>query len=399
MRPTLAATACGLASVVALAWLGKFLAAARGLRQIPDLLKPEFDQPAGPTAPSITVIVPARNEAADIQDCLRSLLAQDYLRLEILAVNDRSTDATGDLMDKLAELGGRLRVLHIRDLPPGWLGKTHAMATAARQAKGDFLLFTDADVIFRADTLRRSLLYATQSGADHMVTLPTTIIRRWDEAALLGFLQLLGLWAAPLWRLADPESRFVLGVGAFNMIRRSAYEQIGGFAALPLEIIEDVGLARRVKAAGLRTRVAFGSGLVSLHWAAGASGLVNVMTKNMFSAFGFRVAFCLLGCVWLVGIAVLPFAGLFFAWTIGPALVTFASVVGLYRLLGRHSGLSTWNALLTPAAGLVLVYALLRSMITTLRQGGVRWRGTFYSLAELRRNAPPLPGLRTRRAR
>ena len=182
------------------------------------------------------------------------------------------------------------------------------------------------------------------------------------------------------------------------MIRRSAYEQIGGFAALPLEIIEDVGLARRVKAAGLQTRVAFGSGLVSLHWAAGASGLVNVMTKNMFSAFGFRIAFCLLGCAWLVAIAVLPFAGLFFAWTAIPALVTFGAIVGLYRLLGRHSGLSAWNALLTPVAGLVLVYALLRSMLTTLRQGGVRWRGTFYSLAELRRNAPPLPGLRTPRA-
>ena len=204
MRPTFAVTACGLASIVALAWVGKWLAAARGLRQIPDLLKPEFDQPAGPDAPSITVIVPARNEAADIQDCLRSLLAQDYPRLEILAVNDRSTDATGELMNALAQ-PERLRVLHIHDLPPGWLGKTHAMATAARQATGDFLLFTDADVIFRPDTLRRSLLYAAQSNADHMVTLPTTIIRRWDEAALLGFLQLLGLWAAPLWRLADPK--------------------------------------------------------------------------------------------------------------------------------------------------------------------------------------------------
>jgi cellulose synthase/poly-beta-1,6-N-acetylglucosamine synthase-like glycosyltransferase len=380
-----------IAWLVALTWIWKVIAAARGLPGIPNLLLPQHDvSPQG--APSLTVIVPARDEAADIAATLHSLLQQDYPNLQIIAVNDRSTDRTGEIITTLAaQYPNKLRALHITELPEGWLGKTHAMALAARQAPTDYLLFTDADVLFRPDAIRRALAYAVAAQADHLVTLPTTIIKRWDEAALLSFFQLFGLWAARTWRVSDPKAtRDALGIGAFNLLRRSAYLHIGGFESLRMEIVEDIGLGRRIKRTGLAQRVAFGRGLVSVHWAAGLKGLVNVWTKNIFSAFRFYVWLALLWCLWVIIFWAAPAAGLFYAPTRIPAILTLAAVAYGYHLMGRHSGLSTWNAVFFPFSALVFVFTLLRSMLITLKQGGVRWRGTFYSLTELRKNAAPL---------
>ena len=380
-----------IAWLVAFAWWWKAASAAFGLPSIPNLLLPEHNiMPEG--SPSITVIVPARNEAADIAGTLHSLIEQDYANLQIIAVDDRSTDQTGAIIDGIAgQHPDKVRALHVTEVPPGWLGKTHAMARAARQAPGDYLLFTDADVVFRSDAIRRAVGHAVVARADHMVIMPTTLIHRWDEAAILGFFQIFALWAARPWRVADQKSkRDTLGIGAFNLLSRSAYLQIGGFESIRMEIIEDLALARRIKHAGLAQRVAFGRGLVSLHWASGVHGLVGVMTKNLFSAFRFSIWLALLGCLWLLVFCVAPAAGLFFTPTRLPALLTVVAVVWAYRLMSRHSGISPGYALFFPLGGLVFVFTLLRSMLTTLTQGGVVWRGTFYHLAELRKNAAPL---------
>jgi glycosyltransferase involved in cell wall biosynthesis len=380
-----------LAWLVALTWLWKVIAAAFGIPKVPNLLEPKHNlSPAG--SPSITVIVPARNEAADIAATLHSLLAQDYPHLHIIAVNDRSTDQTGTIIDSIAtQHPEKVRALHITELPAGWLGKTHAMALAARQAPTDYLLFTDADVLFHPTAIRLALANAVATQADHLVLVPTTLIKRWDEAAILGFFQIFSLWAARPWRIANPKAkRDVIGIGAFNLLRRSAYLEVGGFESLRMEIIEDIGLGRRIKGVGLAQRIAFGRSLVSLHWASGADGLVSVMTKNLFSAFRFYIGLALLGCLWLFLFCVVPAIALFFAPTRIPAVVTLAAVAYAYRLLRRHSAISTRNAIFFPLSALVFAFALLRSMLITIKQGGVIWRGTFYSLAELRKNAEPL---------
>ncbi len=380
-----------VAWLVASFWVCQACGVLRGLPRVPDLLQLP-NPPIDPAAPSLTVIVPACNEAKDIAACLESLLQQDYPNLDILAVNDRSTDHTGAIMDALAaQYPHRLRVLHIPELPAGWLGKTHAMALAARHTAADFLLFTDADVLFAPDALRRSVSYLTASRGDHLVTMPTLIIRRWDEAAVLGFLQLSGLLAARPWRVADPTSqRDAIGVGAFNLVKRSAYLQVGGFEALRMEVVEDLALARRIKRAGLAPRLAFARNLVNVHWASGALGLVRVMTKNVFSALSFSVVSVLIACGGLLVCSVLPFTGLFLPHLRFPALIVLLAVVLQYRALGRHSGISAWNAFLMPFGAFLLVIVVLRSMTTTLSQGGILWRGTFYPLAELRRNAASL---------
>lgn len=376
--------------VVAALWVWKGLEAAIGLPKVPDLIDSAWDA-APATAPALTVIIPALNEAKNVGASLESLLAQEYRPLRILAVNDRSTDGTGAIMDAFAARHpDQMKVLHITELPAGWLGKTHAMAMAARGAGTEYLLFTDADIVFAPDSLRRAMAFAVASEADHLVVLPTLVLKRWDEAALLGFFQVCAIWASRLWKVPDPKAkRDAVGVGAFNLLRAEAYERVGGFEALKMEIIEDLGIARRVKRAGLRQRVAFGKGLVSVHWAPGALGVVKILTKNIFSAFRFQIPLLLFACGWLVAFCVLPVV-VIVPGLLLPMLLTAVGVTSVYAGLGRHSGISTWNAALAPFAALLLIYALLRSMVTTLRQGGVLWRGTFYPLAELKKHVAPM---------
>lgn len=381
-----------LAWFIALAWVWKAITAARGLPRLPNLLQPKYDtMPGG--EPSVTVIVPARDEQHALPDCINSLLQQDYSKLRIVAVDDRSSDATGAILDNLAEQHpARLRTLHVRELPSGWLGKPHAMALAARHTiaidQPDYLLFTDADVIFRRDAIRRSLVQAAASEADHFVTFPTPLVKSFGEGILLSYLGVMGLWATRPWHASDPRAtRDSIGIGAFNLLRREAYQQIGGFDALRMEILEDLTLARRVKLAGLRQQVAIAPDLVSLHWAPGALGLVNVMTKNLFAVFGFRLKLVLLACAGLSVLCLAPFVFFGSAGTQVPAALTFFSIACVYALSTRHSKISPWYSLTFPIGAALFLYSLLHSAFKTLRAGGVTWRGTFYALAELRKDA------------
>lgn len=378
-----------LAWLVAIAWLWKFLGAARGLPRIPNLCGPRYDRtPEG--SPSIAAIVPARDEAENIAATLDSLLAQDY-PVHIIAVDDRSSDQTGVIMDALATAyPDRLTVLHIATLPEGWLGKPHAMALAARHAlavyRPAYLFFTDADVLFHPTALRRSLAEAVATHADHFVTFPTPIVKGPGEGMMLGFLQVMGLWVTRPWLAANPRAKYdALGIGAFCLVRSEAYQHIGGFEALRVEVLEDVNFARKMKQFGLLQQVAVSPGMVSLHWAAGAMGIVRVMTKNLFAVFYFRLWLTLLAAVGVTLLTLLPFPALFFPAVRLPAILALVCVVGLYLLSHRYSRISIWYAALFPAGAVMFLFSLLRSTVATLRQGGVIWRGTFYPLAELRK--------------
>jgi len=378
-----------IAWLIALAWVFKFLEAARGLPTISNLLDPEHNlTPAG--NPSLVVIVPGRNEAAGIAACLQSLVDQDLERLQILAVNDRSTDQTGAVMAAFAAAHpAKLTALTITELPAGWLGKTHAMSLAAHQAiehhAPDYLLFTDADIVFAPQILRRSLAYAVKTGADHLVTMPTTLAKSSGEAMLLSFMQVMGILGVRLWRVADPRVRDTIGVGAFNLIRTPAYLQLGGFDAIPMEIVEDMVLAHRIKRAGFHQRAAYAPGAVAVHWAAGISGILNGLTKNIFAVFRFRPWLLLAAALGLALFCIAPICFLVPAATRIPALVALASVAGLYALNSRTNPVSPWYAVLFPISAALIVYSMLRSMIVTLAHSGVTWRGTFYPLADLRK--------------
>jgi hypothetical protein len=385
--------------LIAVAWLYKLLEAAFGLRRVPNLLAAKYDA-APADGPSLTVIVPARNEAAGIAACLESLVGQDYSNVKIIGVDDRSSDETGAIMDALARAHpDRLEVLHLEALPAGWLGKTHAMAKAARQAIGehnpDYLLFTDGDILFRQDAIRRAVAEALATNADHFVLLPTTLVKNWGEAMVLSYLQVVSLWAVRTWRVSDPKAmRDSVGVGAFNLIRATAYKQLGGFDATPMEILEDLYLGRRVKQAGLRQRIATAPGAVCVHWAAGVSGILNGMTKNIFAVFRFRPVLLVAAAAGMVLGCLAPVGFLAFTATRIAGMVALGSVGGLYLLSSRSSQIPASYAVFFPVNAALVVYSMLRSMWITIRDGGVTWRGTWYPLAELREHMEFLHGQR-----
>src|SRR5579864_4100997 len=281
--------------ILALAWFSRIVDAALGMPSVADVSRPEWNRssvtPSG--NPRVSIIVPARNEEAEIENALRSLLALDYENYEVIAVNDRSTDRTGEIMERVAgdlhpskiaeggpPSGNILRVLHHTDLPAGWMGKTHAMWTAADQASGDWLLFTDADVLFKPDSLRRALVYAEAESADHVVLFPRMIMKRPGEYMMIAFFQTMFMFGHRPWKVADPSTDDHMGVGAFNLVRRRVYDAVGGYEALRMEVLDDMKLGKVVKKAGFAQRNVFGGNLISIRWAKGAMGIVNNLTKN-----------------------------------------------------------------------------------------------------------------------
>ena len=384
-----------LSWLLAAVWLGMGIAALRGMPGVPNLSRidpqslPEIPPHDGP---DLAVIVPARDEEAAIESSLRSLLASTGLRLEIIAVDDRSTDRTGLLMDSLAQSAAQdagphqLEVIHITDLPAGWLGKPHAMAAGARRATAPWILFTDGDVIFAPQALELALREAAALHADHLVLLPTVIMHSTGERAIISAMQALASWMVHLWKIADPRARDYFGAGAFNLIRCDVYQKIGGFETLRLEVIEDVHVARLVKQAGFAQRVLIGRGLVNVRWLEGAFGVVRLLEKNGFAVTRFRVGMHLLACLAFAIDAIVPLAAIACGgWTMIAGIGTYVGIALVYQSGRRASGIAPGHALLFAPAVAIFCYGFLRSMVLALLRGGILWRGTLYPLSELRR--------------
>jgi glycosyltransferase involved in cell wall biosynthesis len=351
----------------------------------------------------LSVVVPARNEEENVAAGLRSLLRSKDVALEVIAVDDRSDDRTGAIMDALQQEQRasevRYAVEHIRELPSGWLGKPHAMARGAALAAGEWLLFTDADVVFAEDALARALRYMEREGGDHLLVVPTVVARSAGERMMLPFLHVLSIWGPRLWRVADARARDAVGVGAFNLMRRATYEKVGGWERLRMEVIEDVSMGVVIKRTGFRSRVVTGRDLVRIRWASGARGVVTNLTKNVFAAFRFRIGLIAAGTAVLTVMCLLPFGGIVLGLTrdrawLWPSLVSLAALAALYWRYRRFADMDGANTMLWlpafPVAALVFVYAMVRSTVQTLMRGGIEWRGTFYSLRELREHLGPL---------
>ncbi len=378
--------------ILGLIWFERLAEAAFGMGKIPDVSSPQWNRklvtPNG--NPRVSVIVPACNEADNIEQTLLQLLILDYDNYEIIAVDDRSTDRTGAIMDQIAataEPKQRLKVIHVDELPSGWMGKTHAMWTASLQADGEWLLFTDADVLFKPDALRRALACAETEGADHLVMFPYMIMKRPGEKMMIAFFQMLFVFGHRPWKVADPDTKDHMGVGAFNLIRRPVYDAIGTYERLRMEVLDDMKLGKVVKNAGYAQRTAFGGDLISIRWARGAMGVVRNLTKNFFALMSFQWPRALLSCLGLAFLNLMPFIGVALAHGRArlPYAVAMLAMFLIYAGMSRKSAIPPYYFLLHPISTVLFVYTMLRSMLLTLGRGGVVWRGTFYPLAELKK--------------
>ncbi len=378
--------------ILALAWFSRILEAAIGMPRVADIARPEWDrQPATPNGePKVSIIVPARNEAEHIRETPSQLLALDYSNYEVVVVNDRSTDRTGQIVDEVAaspQAHGSLKVIHISELPLGWLGKTHAMWTAGEQASGDWLLFTDADVLFKPDSLRRAVAYAEAERAHHVVLFPRMIMKSPGERMMIAFFQMLFVFGHRPWRVANPKARDHMGVGAFNMVRRSVYEAVGTYRALRMEVIDDMKLGKVVKNAGFAQRNVSGEDLISLRWGKGVLGIVNNLTKNFFAVLSFQWWRTVVTIVGLGFLNLGPFLGVWFAhgWARVPYAIALGSLFAIYCGMSFRSPIPPYYFLLHPVSTSLFIYILLRSMVHALWNDGIVWRGTKYPLEELRK--------------
>jgi len=377
--------------VLGLAWLWRLVDAAVGVPKIADISGLQWDRrPLGdPSNPKVSIIVPACNEAADIEATLARLLALEYDNYEVIAVDDRSTDQTGEIMERIASAAspGLLKVIRITDLPAAWMGKPHAMWSASNKASGDWLLFTDADVLFKPDALRRALAYAESERADHLVLFPRMIMKHPGEKMMIAFFQTLFVFGHRPWKVADPKTKDHIGVGAFNMIRRTVYEALGTYKALRFDVLDDMKLGKVVKNAGYVQRNVFGEDLISIRWAKGAWGVVDNLTKNFFAIMSFQWPRALASCFGLAFLNLMPFAGILLAqgWErVGYGVALF-SMCSIYVGMSSKSDIPPYYFILHPLSTALFVYTMLRSTFLTLGRGGVVWRGTFYPLDELRK--------------
>lgn len=349
--------------------------AARALRTVGSL--PIVERAEWPT---VSLIVPARDEGAAVRSALESRLREGYPALEVVLVDDRSTDDTGAQARALAAVDPRIIVTRVETLPEGWLGKVNALEHGLHVAHGEWILFSDADVHLAPGTLARIIGWAERDGVDHVSALPA--IEDSDAATMLSLAAFLRfvVTAPRLWAVEDPRSTAAVGVGAFNLFRRSVFDRTPGLEWLKMEIGDDGALGVMLKrAGGAAQRVVVARQAISLQFYPSFRALTVALEKNgatvpMPAMLLALAAMTALELGWLAGFAV--------AWPLGLAAWGVTGAVGV--AVARWLGHSTWPALL-PGLGFVpLAWVLARSAVLAWKRGGVVWRGCFYPTAAVR---------------
>ena len=374
-----------LFGLIALFWMTYGVKVAYGATRLPWLK--DYAPAENADCPRVSLLFAARDEEEKLPRALATMVALDYPNLEIVAVDDRSADATGRILDEFAASHPQLRVSHISELPAGWLGKPHALQKAYETSSGEWLVFTDADVTFRPDALRRVTSLARARGLDHLALLGDVVRSGFWDTVLTTFFAMGFQLAADPYQVSNPNSHAYVGVGAFQMLKRDVYEACGTHQRLAMEVIDDMKLGRLVKEGGFRSGVGVAQDAVSVEWHLGLRNFVRGLEKNCFAGVQFNGVTAALQVAGLLAFNVLPFLGLMFG---GGWIRLFAGIAVLIALCFHLGGdlvmrVPPLYCLTLPLGATLFAYILLRSTFITLRQGGIYWRGTFYNLEDLRR--------------
>jgi glycosyltransferase involved in cell wall biosynthesis len=335
----------------------------------------------------VTILFAARDEEEKLPQALETLRQIDYPALEILAANDRSSDGTKKILNDAAQRDSRLKVVNIADLPAGWLGKPHALQRAYEASSGEWLLFTDADVRFRVDAIRRAITLVQTKKLDHLTLLTDVEMHGFWEKTVLTFFGVGFHLATNPRGVSDPRSSAYIGIGAFQLVKRAAYETSGMHRRLCMEVLDDMKLAKIVKQAGFQSAVGVAQDFVTVRWHAGIRNIVRGVTKNFFAGAEFKLSIAALQLLGILCVNIVPFVALPFVrgWMLAFVIVSVVIALGFHAGTAWVMRASPFYALTQPLGAAIFGYMLLRSTIVTLRQRGIVWRETFYPLDELRR--------------
>ncbi len=369
----------------ALLWVLNAIDIARGAPKLPSI--PNIAPLEDADCPSVSILFAARDEEEKLPGALNKFLALDYPRYEVVAVDDRSEDGTAEILDSAARSDPRLKVVRVSSLPAGWLGKPHAMQQAYEHSSGEWLVFTDADVHFSPDLLRRAVALARREGWDHLTLLSSVEMHSVGEKIALTFFGMGFIIGVRPWRTNDPHSTGYAGVGAFQLIRRSTYEAIGMHRRLAMEVVDDMKLGKLVKEGGFRSGVGKGWKEVRVRWHAGVGNIVRGTTKNFFAVSSYNPWLACIQLGMVLVLCVLPWVALPFlrGWALLFDAIAVGVIIATHAGVSIEVGVSPLYALTEPLGALVFAWMITRSTIVTLWNGGITWRGTFYPLEELRR--------------
>lgn len=383
---TFAIIALAIACVLVLAECALFARNRSHLRSLIDTHSPEPTQ-----WPLVSVIIAGRDEALTVGAALTSRLADDYPALEIIFVDDRSSDQTTAAALKVAGEDPRLRMVRVDDLPAGWLGKVHALARGTELANGTWLLFSDADVEVSPDALRRAVSYVIEHDFDMLALVPAYRTGSFAVDSIWAvFMRILAMVMDPA-KVRDPRSKAAIGSGAFNLVSREAFERTPGFEHIRLETGDDAALGQMIKQAGGGIEMIDGRGCASVAVYRSVPDLVRGIEKNGSTMVDKPFPLVLMGFAVWTAIELAPLAGVV-AWSVGAAPLWLGALAAIALTLNTATyafalwtNTRTWAAALVwPLGMVVFAFAIIRSVHLAHAQGGVYWRGTFYSLAELR---------------
>ena len=380
-----------LAALTTLLLTGLFIDFAMGHGQVRALK----DIRPVPSGPPLSIVAAARNEARGIEAAVTSLLRLDYPALEIVIVNDRSTDETGAILSRLStvrlkpdttpDTAPRLTIVDIKELPDGWLGKNYALQIGADAATGDLILLTDADIVFEPTTLRRAVALLEEEHTDHLAVIPDIVV---PGAALNAFVCAFGvffsMYARP-WKVRDPRSSAHIGVGAFNLIRAEVYRAIGGHRAIAMRPDDDIKLGKLVKKHGFRQDVAIGRDLITVEWYASIGELIDGLMKNAFAGVDYSLWKVAGSSVALFLMNVWPVLAVFFTDGVTRALNAI-SLLLIVLIFWTVNGARVAYVVAFPAAAVLFIYIMWRSALLAVLSGTITWRGTAYPLSQMRAN-------------
>ena len=335
--------------------------------------------------PRLSVIIAARNEAGTIENALKSVLAQNYPNLEIILVNDRSNDGTDKILQEIAEKDPRVLIHHVEELPLGWLGKVNAMQQGFGRSTGVWLLFTDADVHFQEESLERIIAVAERSPVDYLCVIPEVQARQRLLKALYTVSLSAFFLATRIWEVKNQNS--FVGVGACGLVRRSLLSQSPGLPWLKMEVVDDLALAQLAWQVEGKLDVYWGRECLGVEWYPSMGDLIRGLEKNLFAGAQYQYWRALLGIIGILFVAVAPWLSIFSGnWLLILTAVGAFSGYWLAWISGdKAQGVGWLERLISPLLLFVIAWALARSTFITWRQGGIQWRETFYSIADLRR--------------
>ncbi len=397
----------GLTWLTALLWLGSMFLTLRGVKRQKPLapLKQEWSE-SGAT-PLVSILVPARNEERRVLErSIQSMLAQDYPSFEVIAVNDRSSDRTSEILHSLARCDSRLRVIDGRELPAGWLGKPHALQQALEAARADWILATDADMLFARGAVRTAMEHALAGDYDAVTLVPYIECLSFWERVFMPTFGWFMLMAMPMERVNDPRRAEAVGIGGFFFMKRTSLESVGGYSAVRADVAEDLRMATLLKGSGARLRIDYAPELARTRMQTNLQEIWEGFTKNLFAGAKFSLPFAVFSSVAVFLYAVAPallwtFCLLMIAsgsgveWTrlFVPAFVVWLVQVATFAVITRNWGIPFVYALTVPLGHALFILILLNSAFKIAAGRGVTWKGrTLYDRAGVR---PPRPQNKT----